>query len=70
MIGILRKVAFGEPASAKFFCLRWLVRPIAFALPIPVVAAWCDIQLSWKLVAWTILCMAWYDGVDGIGKQD
>jgi hypothetical protein len=35
MIGILRKVAFGEPASAKFFCLRWIVRLIVFALPFP-----------------------------------
>ena len=43
MIDILRKVAFGEPASARFFCLRWIARPLLFALPIPVVAAWCDI---------------------------
>ena len=66
----LRKLAFGEPASARFFCLRWIMRPIAFALPIPIVAAWCGIQPSWSLAAWTMFCVAWYNGVDGIGKQD
>jgi len=39
MIGILRKFAFGEPASAKFFFLRWIARPIVFALPLLFVAA-------------------------------
>jgi hypothetical protein len=70
MIGGLRKVAFGEPASAKVFYLRWIVRPIAFGLPLSVVAAWCGIQLSWGLVAWTMFCVVWSDCVDGIGKQD
>jgi hypothetical protein len=70
MIGSLRKVAFGEPASAKFFCLRWIARPLLFALPIPFVGGWCGIQPSWSLVAWTVFCVAWYDCVDGIGKRD
>ena len=70
MIASLRKVAFGEPASVRFFCLRWIVRPLAFALPIPVVAAWCDIQFSWNVFAWTLFCVIWFDCVDGIGKQD
>jgi hypothetical protein len=70
MIGILRKVALGEPASARFFCLRWIVRPIVFTLPIPVVVAWCDIQPSWNLFAWTLFCVVWSGCVDGIGQQD
>ena len=69
MIGILRKVALGEPASAKFFCLRWIVRPIVFALPLHFVAAWCGVQPSWNLVAWSMFCVAWYGWVDGIGEQ-
>jgi len=70
MIGSLRKVAFGEPASAKFFCLRWIARPIVFALPIPFVAGWCDIPPSWNMFAWTLFCVIWFDWVDGIGKQE
>ena len=70
MVDSLRKFAFGEPASAKFFCLRWIVRPLAFGLPVPVVAAWCDIQLSWNICAWTLFCLFWSDCIDGIGKQE
>ena len=70
MIGILKKVAFGEPASVRFFWLRWIARPIVFALPIPFVAARCDIQPSWNMFAWTIFCVVWSDCVDGIGEQN
>ncbi|MBR1272657.1 hypothetical protein JQ629_34785 [Bradyrhizobium sp. AUGA SZCCT0222] len=70
MIDTLRKAAFGEPASARFFCLRWIARPLLFALPIPVVAKWCDIQPSWNIFVFTLFCVAWSDCVDGIGKQD
>ena len=70
MIRILRKHAFGEPASAKIFCLRWIVRPLVFSLPIPVVAAWCGIEFTWNVFAWTLFCVIWFDCVDGIGKQN
>ena len=68
MIDTLRKLTFGEPASAKFFCLRWIVRPVVLALPIPVVAAWCGVQPSWNLFAWTLFCVVWFGCVDGIGS--
>ena len=69
MINILRKAAFGEPPSAKIFWLRWIVRPVVFALPLYFVAAWCGVQPSWNLVAWSMFCVAWYGWVDGIGEQ-
>jgi hypothetical protein len=69
VIGILRKIAFSELVWARLFCLRWIARPIAFALPMPFVAAWCGLEPSWSLVAWTVFCVTWYGWVDGIGKK-
>jgi hypothetical protein len=47
----------------------WVMRPLIFGLPLLIVAAWCDLQPSWKLMAWTAFCIVWYGATDRIGAR-
>ena len=48
---------------------RWIGRPILFGMPLPFVASWCDLQPSWKLMAWTFFCIMWSEATDAIGRN-
>jgi hypothetical protein len=57
-----------EAAAIRSFCLRWIVRPLAFALPFPLVAWWCDVPPGWNMAALTFFCIFWADAVHLFGK--
>ncbi len=59
-----------EAVVVRSFCLRWIVRPLAFALPFPLVAWWCDVPPGWNMVALTLFCIVWADSVHLFGRQD
>jgi hypothetical protein len=35
------------------------IRAILFALPVALVAKWCDVQPTWKSAAFTVFCIFW-----------
>ena len=57
-----------DAATARRFSLRWIVRPIAFVLPLALVAGWSDILPGWKMSALLAFCMFWADSIDLFGK--
>jgi hypothetical protein len=59
-----------EADAAKAFCLRWIGRPLAFALPLPLVAWWCDVPPDWNMAALAFFCIVWSDSVHLFGRQD
>jgi hypothetical protein len=48
---------------------RWVIRPIVFVAPLPLIGGWCDLQPTWQLAAWTFFCIFWSECTDGIGKE-
>ena len=36
-----------------------IVRSIVFAVPVALVAQWCDVQPTWKTVAFVAFCIVW-----------
>ena len=58
-----------EKIDIRKFWRRWIKRPIIFGLPLPFIASWCDLQPSWKLMAWTFFCIIWSEATDIIGRD-
>src|ERR1700682_5282128 len=59
-----------DAVVVRSFCLRWIVRPLAFALPFPLVAWWCDVPPGWNLAALTFFCIFWADTTHLFGRQE
>ena len=45
------------------FFLRWMVRPVAFLVPLAFVATWCGIAPGWSSAALMLFCMVWANAV-------
>jgi hypothetical protein len=58
-----------DAVAVRSFCLRWIVRPLVFALPFPLVAWWCDVSPGWNMAALTFFCIFWADTTHLFGRQ-
>jgi hypothetical protein len=36
-----------------------IVRSIVFAVPVALLAQWCEVQFTWKTVAFVAFCIVW-----------
>jgi hypothetical protein len=57
-----------DAATAKSVGLRWIVRPVAFVVPLAGVAGWSEILPGWKMAALLAFCMFWADAVGLLAK--
>jgi hypothetical protein len=53
----------------RSFCLSWIVRPIAFALPVALAAWLCDIPPGWNMAALILFCVVWAECVGLFGTR-
>ncbi len=49
--------------SFALFVVKTGIRLIIFAVPIAYVAEWCDVQPTWKSMAFVMFCVIWSDCV-------
>jgi hypothetical protein len=73
----LALVAHGRAAIVRLFALLGSlalvgveigIRSIIFAIPVALVARWCDVQPTWKSMAFLMFFCFWYDCAFG-GKD-
>jgi hypothetical protein len=69
---LCRRVLDNGPAvlgSFAVFAVKLSIRSIIFGVPMAFVAQWCDVQPTWKSIAFMMFCIVWSDCVFG-SKED
>jgi hypothetical protein len=51
------------------FAVKTGIRSVIFGVPTAFVAQWCDVQPTWKSIAFMMFCIIWSDCVFG-SKED
>lgn len=66
-----RAVDNGPAVVGSFarFAVKLGIRSIIFGVPTAFVAQWCDVQPTWKSIAFMMFCIIWSDCVFG-SKED
>lgn len=49
--------------SFALFAVKLGIRSIIFGVPTAFVAQWCDVQPTWKSIAFMVFCIIWSDCV-------
>jgi hypothetical protein len=51
------------------FAVKLGIRSIIFGVPTAFVAQWCDVQPTWKSIAFMMFCIIWSDCVFGSKEE-